>query len=169
MFAQKMASEPLSAPHSTSQSPLRITPLDVELEPTGDSDAIRRVLSKQHSLLSTDERKLKRRSTIQRPVRPSAVIKNARPVFKLLPTFGFSNDLLQGAWWFVWGSLLSGVVCIPPIIDLYYPGKVFQAPENGGLDLFESLLSWYALAAIGVLFTLGSVVFARPFYSKLAH
>ena len=97
-------------------------------------------------------------------------LKNRRVVFKWLPTFGFVSDYLHGAWWFVWGSLVSAVFPIPPLIDAYSPGSVFKVQPNPNASdhpqtFFEVETSWWSLIAMGIFFTVGSLIFARPYYT----
>lgn len=97
-------------------------------------------------------------------------LKNRRVVFNWLPTFGFISDYLHGSWWFVWGSLVSAVFPIPPLIDVYFPGSVFKVQPNPKASdhpqtFFEVETSWWSLIAMGIFFTGGSLIFARPYYT----
>ena len=54
-------------------------------------------------------------------------IKSHRVVFKWLPVY-FSNDLVHGAIWFVYGSVFSIIIPIVPLLDIQY--HFFKAEDG---------------------------------------
>lgn len=87
-------------------------------------------------------------------------ILRARGAFIYLPVL-CSNDLVHGSWWMVWGSLLSTIMPIVPLIDIYCP--LFKVPEGTVLVEFSKTLTWILCIVSGICFTVGSAVYIRAF------
>jgi hypothetical protein len=87
-------------------------------------------------------------------------ILRSRGAFKFLPVL-CSNDLVHGSWWMVWGSLLSAIMPIVPLIDIYCP--LFHDPEGTVLAEFGKALTWILCIISGICFTVGSAVYVRAF------
>lgn len=61
----------------------------------------------------------------------------------------------------VWGSLVSALIPIPPLIDCYI--TIFSVPAGTGLESFSEAQTWIFLILSGLFFTVGSWVFLRAF------
>eukprot|EP01041_Mallomonas_annulata_P013485 gene13485-28583_t len=96
-------------------------------------------------------------SVIEVKVPHHQMIRNRRPVFKFLPVY-FSNDLVHGSWWFVWGSLLSMLIAIVPLFQKSIP---FMRDSKNTLDALNYTVTWALLIVSGAFFTLGSLAFVR--------
>jgi len=86
-------------------------------------------------------------------------ILDRRHIFHWLPV-AHENDLVHGSWWFVYGSILTTIIPIVPLISLFIdfwddPNDVMPWPNHTAV---YALLSY-----IGVWFTVGSWVFVRAF------
>lgn len=88
------------------------------------------------------------------------MLKRNRVIFKFLPCI-CSNDLVAGSWYFVWGSFLSTIIPLVPILDFHY--HYFTIPEKTQLDAFDLLSSWVMLSCSGIFFTWGSYALVRTF------
>jgi hypothetical protein len=84
----------------------------------------------------------------------------ARGSFEMLP-IGKENDMVTGSWWFVWGSLISALMPIPCLIDIY--SEIFDTPEDTKLKAFDAASTWIFLILSGAFFTAGSYAFVRAF------
>ena len=89
-----------------------------------------------------------------------ARIRQSRGAFKWLPV-KYENDLVHGSWWFVWGSLMSTVIPIIPLMDIHL--HLFETPEGTVLNAFANSSTWLFLIISGLFFTIGSWVFIRAF------
>ena len=87
-------------------------------------------------------------------------IRSSRGAFKFLPVV-FSNDLVHGSWWFVIGSLMSAIIPIFPLADIYAP--LFHTPEGTVLQAFDKAVTWVLCIISGIFFTAGSWVYVRAF------
>ena len=87
-------------------------------------------------------------------------IRSSRGAFKFLPVC-FSNDLVHGSWWFVVGSLMSAIIPIFPLIDIYLP--LFSIPEGTVLQAFGKAVTWILCIISGLFFTIGSWMYVRAF------
>lgn len=86
-------------------------------------------------------------------------IKESRGAFKyLLPVF-FVNDMVHGSWWMLWGSALSTIIPIFPLLDIYL--NIFTVPENTNLHAFDESATWIFFIVSGIFFTVGSYVYVR--------
>ena len=87
-----------------------------------------------------------------------------RVVFKWLPVY-CENDMVHGAWWFVWGSLLTIWIPIMPLIALYEDWWPDAATDDGKsiMPLADHVAAYGMLAFAGVLYTIGSYIFVRVF------
>lgn len=63
--------------------------------------------------------------------------------------------------WFVWGSLVSGLIALIPLIDL--SSKIFHVSEETDLKALDAAATWVLLILSSVFFTIGSYVFVRAF------
>lgn len=81
-----------------------------------------------------------------------------RGAFGYLPPL-FSNDLVHGSWWFVWGSIFITVVSIVVLITTYKDTIIGH--DDSVLDTRRFREEWILLAISGFLFILGSVAFVR--------
>ena len=63
--------------------------------------------------------------------------------------------------WFVWGSLVSGLIALIPLIDLSI--KIFHVTEASDLKALDAAATWVLLILSSVFFTIGSYVFVRAF------
>ncbi len=84
-----------------------------------------------------------------------------REVFKWLPV-AYSNDLVHGAMWFVYASLLSIFIPIVPLCDMQW--HFFKSPDSQGLSTYNEASTWILLFIAGVFFTIGSIIWVRSFY-----
>jgi len=82
-----------------------------------------------------------------------------RVVFKWLPV-QTENDMVCGAWWFVWGSVLTFLIPIFPLISLF---ESFWPVTQTGIPVADHVAAYAMLVFAGVCYTLGSWVFARTF------
>ena len=89
-----------------------------------------------------------------------ARIRNTRGAFLWLPV-KYENDLVHGSWWFVYGSLMSTVIPIIPLMDIHL--HIFVEPEGTVLNAFANSSTWVFLIISGLFFTIGSWVFIRAF------
>lgn len=87
-------------------------------------------------------------------------IRGLRGAFRFLPV-RCSNDLVHGSWWMVWGSLLSTLIPIIPLLDIYV--KIFHTREATILYEFSKASTWILCIVSGVFFTVGSWVYIRAF------
>jgi len=83
-----------------------------------------------------------------------------RGAFEGLP-IGKHNDMVTGSWWFVWGSLVSALIPIVPLVDIYYP--IFTIVSDTNLKAFDEMSTWVFLIISGLGFTFGSYAFVRAF------
>lgn len=90
-------------------------------------------------------------------------VRNAREVFHFLPVYGL-NDMVHGSWWFVWGSVLSLLIAIIPLIDIY--DKFFTTPEATQLKAFDEASTWIFIIISSFFFTLGSYAFVLAFEDR---
>lgn len=68
-----------------------------------------------------------------------------------------SSDLVHGAWWFVWASLLTTLIPIYPLISMYH--RFWDKPEL--LPIFDSTAVYVLLIFSGLMFTVGSSALIR--------
>ena len=115
----------------------------------------RRKLSKMRDSINLDK---KGKATTDRG--KIARIRNTRGAFLWLPV-RYENDLIHGSWWFVWGSLISTLIPVIPLIDIHL--KFFHEPENTVLSAFANSSTWIFLIISGIFTTMGSWVFIRAF------
>jgi hypothetical protein len=87
------------------------------------------------------------------------VIVLRRRAFRWLPVY-CSNDLAHGSWWMVWGSILSSVFAIIPLIQKYY---TFYTQQDDILPTSDFDLTWGLLIFSGVALGIGSFAFVRAF------
>jgi hypothetical protein len=88
-----------------------------------------------------------------------------RVVFKWLPVY-CENDLVLGAWYFFWGSLLTVFIPIMPLISLYenwWPEAKADDGEESIMPVRDHVAAYAMLAFAGVLYTIGSYIFIRVF------
>ena len=64
-----------------------------------------------------------------------ARIRNTRGAFLWLPV-RYENDLVHGSWWFVWGSLMSTLIPIIPLLDINL--HFFSSAEHTVLNAFAN-------------------------------
>ena len=93
-------------------------------------------------------------------VRRNEITLKRRVVFKWLP-LGFSNDLVYGSWWFFYGSLLTIIIPIFPLIALYEDLWDNHHVEELGIPNVEHAVAYSLLVLIGILYTVGSYAFVR--------
>ena len=87
------------------------------------------------------------------------VIVLRRRAFRWLPVL-CSNDLSHGSWWMVWGSILSSVFAIIPLIQKYY---TFYTQQDDILPESDFDLTWGLLIFSGAALGIGSFAFVRAF------
>jgi len=80
-----------------------------------------------------------------------------REVFKWLPAL-CSNDLVHGSWWYLWGSLISMIIPIFPLISLY---EGFWPEADVHLPKTEHVAVYVLLIVLGFFYTVGSYAFLR--------
>lgn len=93
------------------------------------------------------------------PMTKKEVIIERRGALKWLPVF-CSNDLVHGSWWFLWGSLLSMVIAIVPLIQKYI---TFYHQTDDTLPRIDQDITWALLIICGFFYTVGSYAFVRAF------
>ena len=93
------------------------------------------------------------------PYTRQEVIIERRGVFKWLPVL-CSNDLVHGSWWFVWGSVVTALTAVYPIINKEVTHDIHNDDVLPATD-FE--ITWAMLIISGLFFTLGSLAFVRAF------
>lgn len=89
-----------------------------------------------------------------------ARIRCTRGAFLWLP-IKYDNDLVHGSWYFVYGSFLSTLIPMIPLIDIYT--RFFYTPEDTQLGAFANSSTWIFLIISGIFSTVGSYVFIRAF------
>lgn len=83
-----------------------------------------------------------------------------RVVFKWLPCY-CQNDLVHGSWWYVWGSALTVLIPIFPLISIYegfWPialAQFFPDPPH--------VAAYLLIAIAGIFYTVGSWIFINAF------
>ena len=90
-----------------------------------------------------------------------ALIYNKRGVFRWLP-IAYSNDLVHGSWWFVYGSLLTILIPCFPLIAIYE--KLWdneEEIEKLGIPTADHVACYSLLIFIGIMYTIGSYAFLR--------
>ena len=74
-----------------------------------------------------------------------------------------TTDLVEGSWWFVWGSILSVLIPIFPLISLYtgwWPDPTPFMPKDIHLTCYCLLI------IMGIFFTIGSYMFLRAVHPR---
>ena len=89
----------------------------------------------------------------------SDVLVRRRGAFKWLPVY-FSNDLVHGSWWFVFGSAAMTLFSIVPLVQKYI-GLYDQHDDL--LPDTDFTITWTLMAFSGFFFTLGSGAFVHAF------
>lgn len=84
-----------------------------------------------------------------------------RYVFKWLPKI-CHNDLVEGAWWFVWGSLTSALIALITLMDVLGV-KMFNENNVTSLNAFSNASTWILLFVCAMFFTVGSFGYVRAF------
>lgn len=74
----------------------------------------------------------------------------------MLPVY-CSNDLVHGSWWFVLGSVITTLIPIVPLVDLFYP--FWKSTPH--LPILSDAATFGLLIASGFFFTIGSLAFVR--------
>jgi hypothetical protein len=92
------------------------------------------------------------------PMTRQEVIIHRRGYFLWMPVL-FSNDLVHGSWWFTFGSLVTALFAIYPLV--HFHGKATQHDDTLPAADFEA--TWGILIVCGFLFTAGSLAFVRAF------
>ena len=75
-----------------------------------------------------------------------------------------TNDLVFGSWWFIYGSVLSAIIPLIPLISLYvgwWPDPSTYLPRD------IHVTAYVLLIICGVFFTVGSYAFLRAVHPKL--
>lgn len=93
------------------------------------------------------------------PMSREEVIVQRRGAFKWLPVL-CSNDLVHGSWWFVWGSFLTAVFAIYPLIQKHV--HLYDQTDDL-LPATDFDVTWALIIVSGCFFTLGSLAFVRAF------
>lgn len=93
------------------------------------------------------------------PLTRKEVILMRRGAFKWLPVY-CSNDLVHGSWWFVFGSIVTTLSSIYPLVTKYVYG---YEQEDDMLPSTNYDISWILLVISGIFFILGSLAFVRAF------
>ena len=83
-----------------------------------------------------------------------------RGAFKWLPV-AFTNDLVHGSWWFVFGALLTTVISVIILLNSYYPHQLLGVDRDMGLPLDLYRVTWVMLSVSGGLYFIGSLAFVR--------
>lgn len=91
--------------------------------------------------------------------RRARIVKN-RGTLKWLPCL-CSNDLVHGSWYYVWGSLISVIIPIFPLISLYLGSKQWWPAEDVGMSEDIHAVAYALMALLGFFYTLGSYAFLR--------
>lgn len=93
------------------------------------------------------------------PMTRQEVIIHRRGYFLWMPVL-FSNDLVHGSWWFTFGSLLTALFAIYPLV--HFHGDTYSQ-EDDTLPSADFEATWAILIICGTLFTAGSLAFVRAF------
>lgn len=72
-----------------------------------------------------------------------------------------SNDLVHGSWHYVWGSLLSCIIPIFPLISLYLGSEMWWPVSEVGMARDIHAVAYGLMALLGLFYTLGSYAFLR--------
>lgn len=72
-----------------------------------------------------------------------------------------SNDLVHGSWYYVWGSLLSAIIPIFPLISLYLGSEMWWPVSEVGMARDIHAVAYALMALLGIFYTLGSYAFLR--------
>lgn len=83
-----------------------------------------------------------------------------RGAFRWLPV-AFTNDLVHGSWWFVFGALLTTVISVIILLNSYYPHQLLGVDRDMGLPLHLYRVTWIMLSLSGALYFIGSLAFVR--------
>ena len=91
-------------------------------------------------------------------------IVNKRGVFKWLPVL-CDNDLVHGAWWYFWGSVVAILIPIMPLIALYL-GWWPDATDSTGAVLMPKTphaIGYGLIVLAGLWYAAGSYIFIECF------
>ena len=91
--------------------------------------------------------------------RRARIIKN-RGTLKWLPVL-CSNDLVHGSWYYVWGSFLSVLIPLFPLISLYLGSEEWWPASEVGMSQNLHALAYGLMALLGLFYTVGSYAFLR--------
>lgn len=81
-----------------------------------------------------------------------------RGAFVFLPVGG-NNDVLEGCWWFVWGSIITTLIPLITLIALF--AYMWKVPDI--LPLPSHAIAYSLLVLSGIIFTIGSYALTRVF------
>ena len=81
-----------------------------------------------------------------------------RGAFKSLPLY-FSNDLVHGSWWYLFGSLFMTVIASVVLWSTYEETKL--GTDDSILPVLEFRMAWILMILSGLFFTIGSAAFMR--------
>ena len=87
-------------------------------------------------------------------------IVNNRGCWKGMPVL-CSTDLVHGSWWFVWGSVISFLIPLFPLISLYLGSEQWWPPGETGMERDIHMSAYALMIFLGVCYTAGSYAFLR--------
>ena len=91
--------------------------------------------------------------------RRTRIVKN-RGCLRGLPVL-CSTDLVHGSWWFVWGSVISFLIPVFPLVSLYLGEEEWWPPGETGMNRDIHMSAYLLMVWLGVMYTLGSYAFLR--------
>lgn len=88
-----------------------------------------------------------------------------RSHFSMLPSPpSEQTDLVWGSWWFVWGSVLQGLIPIVPLVSLFVG---FWETASSYLPMGAHIVVYVLQVVVGAFFTVGSYAFLRAVHPSL--
>eukprot|EP01038_Epipyxis_sp_PR26KG_P013674 gene13674-18349_t len=84
-----------------------------------------------------------------------------RGALKFLPVL-FGNDLIHGAWWLVFGSIMFTLSSAIVLYNSYFDNTFGE--DDSLLNIFQYRASWLLLMISGFFFTLGSLAYVRALH-----
>lgn len=81
-----------------------------------------------------------------------------RGAFKFLPIY-FENDLVNGSWWFLLGSIIYFIFSLLMFINTFDNKLIGEIDTI--LSTFRARAAWILMTICGLFFTLGSICFMR--------
>ncbi|RYY86917.1 hypothetical protein EON63_04950 [archaeon] len=88
-----------------------------------------------------------------------------RGTMRWLPVY-MTNDLVHGAWWFVWGSVLFLISSIVVLVNAYSNNHTILGEDDSMLSSQSYRSSWVLMVISAIFCTLGSLAFVRAVHDE---